>query len=381
MAAPLTRAEIFHFRHMLAKPVPSAMGPLRCRPALLVRVEDAEGAHGWGEIWCNFPPDGDLHRARLAANVLPTALRGMIATRDESPFRTVATRLHRIALQAGELGPVVQIAAGVDIAVHDLAARRASQPLARFLGGDRLGVAAYASGISPDAFERQIERMRALGYTHFKQRIGFGPDDSLPEAEAAAAGLRSGERIMVDANQAWDLPKAISQAQRLSAINPVFLEEPLPADAPLADWQALAQAIATPLAAGENLRSQAEFDGAITAGALRILQPDLCKWGGFSRCLAVARAALKQGMSYYPHYLGGGVGLMASAHLLAAAGGDGRLEVDSSENPLLECFTSAGLGLRDGKFHLPDAPGLGYEPDVAAASDMLHAHSEFPIGV
>ena len=67
---------------------------------------------------------------------------------------------------------------------------------------------AYASGLSPDRFEGQIARMRSIGYAHFKQRIGFGRDDSLPEAEAAAAGLNPSERIMLDANQAWDLATA-----------------------------------------------------------------------------------------------------------------------------------------------------------------------------
>lgn len=383
MSIRLVRADIFHYRYKLAQPIPSTMGPFSCRPAILLRLEDADGAHGWGEIWCNFPPDGDLHRARLAANVLPAALAGLDATARNGPFAQIAARLHRIALQAGEIGPVAQIAAGVDIAVHDLAARRDGRPLADYLAhhrsGTRLAVPAYASGLSPDRFEGQIARMRAMGYAHFKQRIGFGRDDSLAEAEAAAAGLGRSERIMLDANQAWDLASAIARVERIERLNPLFLEEPLPADVPVADWQVLAAATEIPLAAGENLRRPEEFATAIDGGALRILQPDACKWGGLSACLAVARAGLKKGIVYFPHYLGGGVGLMASAHLLAAAGGDGMLEVDSSENPLLEHFSAAGLGLRNGLFPLPDAPGLGYEPDIAGASGLLHAHHDIAI--
>lgn len=379
MVARLARAEIFHYRHWLARPIPSTMGPFSCRPAILLRLEDADGAAGWGEIWCNFPPDGDLHRSRLAANVLPAALARLEVTAGNGPFAQTAARLHRIALQAGEIGPVAQIAAGVDIAVHDLAARRAGQPLARHLGGEHLAVPAYASGLSPDRFEGQIARMRAMGYAHFKQRVGFGRDDSLPEAEAAAAGLSPSERMMLDANQAWDLATAVARAERLEQIDPLFLEEPLPADAPVTDWQALAAATEIQLAAGENLRRREEFATAIDGGALGVLQPDACKWGGISGCLAVARAGHKQGIAYFPHYLGGGVGLMASAHLLAAAGGGGMLEVDSSENPLLEHFSAAGLNLLDGLFPLPDGPGLGYEPDVDGASDLLHAHHDIAI--
>lgn len=368
MTTRLARVQIFHFRHMLKTPIPSTMGPFRCRPAILLRLEDSQGAYGWGEIWCNFPPDGDMHRARLAANVLPAALADAPVA---SVFDTMAKRLHRIALQAGEPGPVAQIAAAVDIALHDLAARRANQPLSRFLGASSNAVPAYASGISPDAFASQIEGMRTKGYKWFKQRVGFGRNDSLPEAEAAANGLQSDERFMVDANQAWDVPTAIKHAKRLLPLNPVFIEEPLPADATTEEWASLAEACPIPLAAGENLRSGADFNEAVKRRALSVLQPDACKWGGISGCLRVARAATKAGQTYWPHYLGGGVGLMASAHLLAAVGGDGRLEVDSSENPLLDHFTAQGLSLSDGTFILPDAPGLGFDPDIDGASDLL----------
>ncbi|WP_275431080.1 enolase C-terminal domain-like protein, partial [Klebsiella pneumoniae] len=79
--------------------------------------------------------------------------------------------------------------------------------------------------------------------------------------------------------------------------------------------------------------SMAEFDEAIASGCFAILQPDAAKWGGVSGCLQVARQALGAGISYCPHYLGGGIGLMASAHLLAAAGGPGMLEIDTNPNP------------------------------------------------
>ena len=77
MSAALTHAVIYHFRHELPVPVETVMGALTARSCVLLRLEDAEGAHGWGEIWSNFPPDGDYHRARLAAKILPAALAGL----------------------------------------------------------------------------------------------------------------------------------------------------------------------------------------------------------------------------------------------------------------------------------------------------------------
>jgi hypothetical protein len=72
------------------------------------------------------------------------------------------------------------------------------------------------------------------------------------------------------------------------------------------------------------------------------------------------------GFSYCPHYLGGGIGLLASAHLLAAVGGDGMLEVDSNENPLRDELCGPLREVRDGHVLLGGEPGLGAAPDLRA---------------
>ena len=70
------------------------------------------------------------------------------------------------------------------------------------------------------------------------------------------------------------------------------------------------------------------------------------------------------GRTLCPHYLGGGIGLLASAHWLAAAGGGGWLEVDANPNPL-RSSTCGPIGtVSEGKVTLADAPGLGVEPDL-----------------
>ena len=101
-----------------------------------------------------------------------------------------------------------------------------------------------------------------------------------------------------------------------------------------------------------------------------MIQPDACKWGGITGCLAVARNALAAGRRYCPHYLGGGIGLLASAHLLAAVGGDGLLEVDINPNPLREGLAQTFPSLENGSFMLSDAPGLGVEPDMSEVNQF-----------
>lgn len=369
MSVPLAKATLFHFRHVLPQPIPTVMGAMTHRPALLLRVEDHEGAHGWGEIWCNFPPDGDFHRARLANRILPTALADMSADTPDA-FAEILRRLHRLIIQCGEPGPVAQIACAADIALHDMCARRLSMSLSTMLGGTRSAVPAYASGISPDKAPEQIDRMRSLGYRLFKQRIGFGPDDGIGAAIETSHSLGPDETLMLDANQAWDFSTAVRQSGRLAELDLVWLEEPLPADASDADWLALARSASMPLAGGENLTGD-DFDRAVALGALSVIQPDICKWGGVSATLKIARAAVANGRRYCPHFLGGGVGLSASAHLLGAIGGDGVLEVDSSENPFIPVFSGQGLSLQNGVFPIGSGPGLGFDPDVDGMKNLL----------
>jgi L-alanine-DL-glutamate epimerase-like enolase superfamily enzyme len=135
------------------------------------------------------------------------------------------------------------------------------------------------------------------------------------------------------------------------------------ADAPLEAWSQLARESPIVLAAGENIAGDAGFDAAIASRAFGVVQPDCAKWGGVSGCLPLARRIRKAGFRYCPHYLGGGIGLLASAHLLAAAGGDGALEIDANPNPLRTRLWGPLGEVRAGRARLTEAPGLGVEPD------------------
>jgi L-alanine-DL-glutamate epimerase-like enolase superfamily enzyme len=126
-----------------------------------------------------------------------------------------------------------------------------------------------------------------------------------------------------------------------------------------------------PLAAGENVAGDDGFAALREAGAVGVVQPDAAKWGGISGCLPVARAALAAGLRYCPHYLGGGIGLLHSAHLLAAAGGDGLLEVDANANPLRSVVAPVFEQPAGGRCDLGDEPGIGPLPDMPTLRHLI----------
>jgi len=353
------------FRWPVETPVRTSFGVMRDRPMLLVEARDADGVAGWGEVWCNFPAVGAEHRARLVESVFAPLLHGEPVDEPARVFETLTQRTAVLAIQAGEPGPIAQCIAGIDIALWDLKARRAGEPLWRLLGGRDPSVRVYASGLNPDEPQKLALRRREEGFTAFKLKVGFGEARDLANLDAMRGALGGDAMLMVDANQAWDLASAGAMAERLERFELAWLEEPMRADTPLSQWQELRRAVRVPLAAGENMAGGEAFARAIGSGAFRVLQPDMAKWGGFSGCLPVARAILAAGLRYCPHFLGGGVGLLASAHLLAAAGGDGLLEIDANPNPLRHETCGTLAHVHAGRATLGDAPGLGIEPDLS----------------
>jgi L-alanine-DL-glutamate epimerase-like enolase superfamily enzyme len=374
-STPLRIAAIdaFVFRAPIARPVQTSFGTMVDRPALLVRVRDADGACGWGEVWCNFPSMGAEHRARVIDAYAAPVLLEQAWSHPAEAYEALTRRLRVLAIQSGEPGTIAQAIAGLDVALWDLAARRLGVPLWRLLRGSPR-VQVYASGLNPTDPGELAAAKHAEGYRAFKLKVGFGAARDLANLRALREAFGPDATLMVDANQAWTLAEALAMSERLAESRPIWLEEPIPADHGMDDWRSLAAASPVPLAGGENLRGDAEFDAAIRAGALRVIQPDLGKWGGFSGCLPVAQRAMAQGRMFCPHWLGGGVGQVASLQLKAIAGGAGYAEVDSNPNPLRELFAGDCLRPVDGIITLPDAPGLGIEPDLAASRDYAVDH-------
>jgi hypothetical protein len=243
----VARLEAFVFRYPLETPVVTSFGRMADRPAVLVRVEDGEGAAGWGEIWCNFPGVGAEHRARLVTSEIAPRLVQAPAAAPEAQTRRLEAGLRVLALQTGEWGPLAQCLAGVDIALWDLAARRAGLPLAMLLRPDApRAVPLYASGIAAAVAEAMIPGLRAAGNTAFKVKVGFDRARDLAVLRALAAGLGPGERLMADANQAWDREAACAFAAETATLGLDWLEEPLAADRPLGEWGAVAEASRAP---------------------------------------------------------------------------------------------------------------------------------------
>ena len=364
---PVTIAavEACAYRVPIQQPIKVSFGTFRDRPLVLVRVVDSDGAVGWGEAWCNWPAVGAEHRARLVNDFADRLVGRTLATPDQA-FHLLTRQLEVLVLQTLEVGPIAQAVAGIDIAIWDLFARKAGQPLNRFLGGAALAsLPVYATGINPDQPEAFAAARRAEGHRAFKLKTGFGHALDVCNLRAMREVIGADDELCCDANQMLDVDAAIAFCRDVEPLKLGWLEEPIRVDAPAEAWRRLAAASTTPLAGGENLQG-AQFDAACADEVLGVIQPDVAKWGGITGNWQVARAAVAAGKRYCPHHFGGGVSLLASLHLLAAAGGSGRLEFDCHPNPGREAVVGSLLPVIEGRVPVPTGPGLGAVPDLPA---------------
>lgn len=354
------------YRFPLDNPVQTSFGLMVDRPMTIVELVSSDGHTGWGEIWCNFPHVGAEHRARLISSVFEPLVLNQVFASPKAAFEFLTKATWVLGLQTGEFGPIAQCIAGIDIALSDIYAKQRNKPLWELFGGQSDVVALYASGISPKGAEQTARLAVDNGYDALKLKIGFGSEVDIRNIKALREVVGSAGTLMVDANQAWTVDDACEMIKELTPFDLSWLEEPIAKDRPHSEWKRLRDEASVPLAGGENLLGKTEFSDAIKDGILSVIQPDLAKWGGLSQTIPLAKSILNSGRRYCPHYLGGGIGLVASAHALAAAGGDGMLEVDFNPNPLRSELVGDLLSAKNGKATLGKRAGLGFTPNMRA---------------
>ncbi len=348
------------FRYRVDTPVATSFGTMFDRPAVFVRLEAADGSFGWGEVFANWPAAGAEHRARLLIEDISDLILGKCFKSPSDAFFHLERTTHVRALQCGEWGPFRQVIAGIDQAMHDLYARHLGITVRHMLNHKAPdSVPAYASGIHIGTASETIVECRQAGFKRFKLKVGFNLERDVVTVHQCLDCLQPDEVLYVDANQAWTVEEAVRFSASLADSPIGWIEEPILADAPSRDWEDLKERMHHPLAGGENIAGFDAFSKAVEHAQFTFFQPDIAKWGGFTGCMAVARDVLHAGRVFCPHFLGGAVGLHASANLLAAAGGNGVLEVDVNPNPLRDVAGSLAAFLQDGNWTMSGNVGLG----------------------
>nr|WP_281709038.1 enolase C-terminal domain-like protein [Phaeobacter italicus] len=264
MPITLSRITVAAYRVPISSPVATSFGVMHNRPAVFVRLEDGDGAFGWGEVFANWPAAGAEHRARLLVEDMGDLLLGQPFDDASELFTQLTEKTHIRALQCGEWGPFRQVIAGLDTAMTDLVARRAGLSVAQYLNPQaEHTVPCYASGIAIGQADHQITQGQEAGFSTYKVKVGFDLTQDTALLTGLFSTLGAGETLCADANQAWALPEAERFVSACTDLPLGWLEEPLPADASLTHWRALADQSPIPLAGGENITGTGGFADAI----------------------------------------------------------------------------------------------------------------------
>lgn len=272
----------------------------------------------------------------------------------------------------------------VEVAVWDLVAKAAGQPLWKFLGGETDRFRAYASSGEPVEASERAERLldwKQQGITAAKIRF-HAPDwrDDLRVVEQCRAAVGSDFDLMVDANQGWrmpgdlaprwDLATATDCANALADLGVYWLEEPLDTHA-VDDYSRLREKTSMRIAAGEMVRSLPESRRLLAAGGVDVIQNDVVLAGGITGCRMVADWAKAVGAEWSPHTWSTGFGLVANLHAALAMSASEYLEVPydppawSVARRDFMLPTTIDID-RDGYVSAPAGNGLGIEPDFEA---------------
>lgn len=336
----------------------------------LVRLQDERGTVGWGEGfgYSTVEATKAMMDRLLVPRVLAAPVEDVAAWNLETQR---ALHLH------GRYGVTMFAISGIDIALWDLAARRAGVPVHELLrAGDGAGrdrsprtdFTTYASLMRYDEqplVAQTCEAALARGYTAVKMH-----ERILDSIEAGRRAVGPDVPLATDVNCGYDVGWLESERARLESFGLAWLEEPIFPPEDFTTLHAL-RSPALPIAAGENWCTSVQFTAAALADAVDMMQPSVTKVGGISEFLRVCDVAAGAGVPVVPHCPYYGPGFHATLHAAAA-----RANVDNVE--MLWVAPDAWLvdpeALRDGaRVHVPEGPGLGWNPDLDVLSRYRRA--------
>ena len=162
-------------------------------------------------------------------------------------------------------------------------------------------------GYPDEKLRRLAQEAVDAGFDYIKLKVGRDLEDDIRRLTIAREVLGPDRKLMIDANQVWDVPQAIEWVNALAFAKPWFIEEPTSPD-DILGHQAIREAIGeVKVATGEMCQNRIMFKQFMAAGAIDVVQIDSCRLGGVNEVLAVLLLAARYDLPVCPH--AGGVGL------------------------------------------------------------------------
>jgi L-alanine-DL-glutamate epimerase-like enolase superfamily enzyme len=324
---------------------------------LTLRTDD--GIEGIG--YAGFAPPAMTAALHAAVD----GLCGLAVGMDPMNTEEIGSRLFRVGGSGSPAGLVTRAISSIDVALWDIKGKALGQPVYKLLGGYRDSVPTYASGFLWRSFDLDMltshgKRLVDEGFMSMKFRLGA--EKTIAAEIARLRTMRDAVgpdvELMIDINQMWDVNRAITIGREMRDYGITWLEDPTRFD----DFRGLAKiadALDTPIAAGEYVYGIAPFRQLIEQKSIDIVMVDLLRVGGITQWMKVAHMAEAYNLPVVTH-----LAPEVLVHALAAVPNGMTVEYMPWSFPLFKSVPPAVGGHID----LPQTPGLGLEFDVDVLS-------------
>ena len=388
---------------------------------VVLRTNDSPRGHGHGFVFT-------IGRGNDVQVEAIKALRHLVVGRDVAEICSDLGGFARTFTNDSQLrwlGPekgVMHMAVGAVInAAWDMAARRAQQPLWRFIADmepaeiaaavdfryitdalspeealdllressrgkseriaalEEKGYPAYTTspgwlGYSDEKLARLARQAVADGFRTIKLKVGLSVEDDIRRCGLARSVVGPEVALAVDANQRWDVGAAIPWLKKLQSFNLAWVEEPTSPDDILGHATIRKAVAPVPISTGEHTQNRVMFKQLLQAGAVDLIQIDAARVGGVNENLAILLMAAKFGVRVYPH--AGGVGLcelvqhLAMADFVAISRKMDDRAIEYVDH-LHEHFVDP-VRIRAGYYLAPEAPGFSAEMHSASIEEFSY---------
>ena len=306
MSASVERLVVHTVDLPLVRPFVTAIRRTDAIRAVLVEAIDSDGRSGWGEAAASWRVTGESPASIAAAVDGPLSAAVLGRTLEEPGALSAALArsiLHNSAARAG-----------VDSALHDLAAQQAGLPLSAFLGGVTVPVVTdmTLSADATDALVAQAGAQVAAGFSTLKIKVGAGHNDR-DALLAVRAAVGPAIALRVDANQGWNAEQAVDiiRGWEDAGLGLEFVEQPVAARA-LADLAFVTSRVDTPVLADESVWTTQDLEEILSRHASDLINIKLAKTGGLTEAGRLAALAAENGVGVL-------VGCMMESHVGIAA--------------------------------------------------------------
>lgn len=343
--------------------------------ACYVEVETAEGVIGHGLT--------AITEEEVVGQVIDAVAGPAILGMDAMAHEAVWDRLYWLLCPRGQTGYGMHAVAAIDVALWDIKGKVLGQPVWRLLGGARNRVPLYATfGFGFLDREALAESARACleqGFTDLKMVVGHGAMQRRDEPRPLGAVIREdAERVRIvrdaigaeaglyiDANCSLDAFHAGKLARAVAECDLGFFEEPISRN----DVHAMAdlrRQTGVAVAAGQNEGLSFRFRDMLMAGAVDCVQPNVVISGGYTQAAKIAGMADAHGVAV----ANGGAFPLHNMHLHAGLANGGRVEWHLVAVEMMRQLYHSFPEPQAGWLTLPDAPGLGFEPNADAIREL-----------